>query len=412
MKIVFSLIAASLSVAFASADGATLHLVAKNGMPIVGGYMPQRLALTKDKPAGLKKEPATTNPMYGVLDLVGTKHIVIVDGDKLYVDSNGDGDLTNDIAPKWDAIKYGKSKEFTRYGGGAMVEMPIGGKRASVSLGMYNFDEKERPQLANTLLYYSDYALEGEATVGGKKYHVAMSDMLIKGFDVSSKVDANGKKAPTGVNFLIDVNGNGKFDSRGEVYDPTAPFNIGGTTYELAKITANGFAVNKSKQTVAEILPPPDLGMGKKSIAFNTKATDGTAITFPGTFKGKLVMLDFWATWCEPCKGEIPGLAKAYEKYHPQGFEVLGISLDNEDTAKGLAKFTKEWNMPWQQVCDAKYWQAEVAQLYVVQSIPAAFLVDGDTGEIVASGNDLRGESLVPTLEKALAKKRGASVGK
>jgi thiol-disulfide isomerase/thioredoxin len=117
-------------------------------------------------------------------------------------------------------------------------------------------------------------------------------------------------------------------------------------------------------------------------------------------------MLDFWATWCPPCREEIPGLVAVYNKYHDQGFEVLGISLDKKDDAEKLATFTKDHNMPWPQIFDGKFWTAQVAVQYDVRSIPAAFLVDGDTGLIVAAGNQLRGEELDGTLAKALAKKK------
>src|SRR5262249_42072292 len=100
----------------------------------------------------------------------------------------------------------------------------------------------------------------------------------------------------------------------------------------------------------------------------------------------------------------------AYNKYHSRGFEVLGITLDQANQTDKVKSFTKEKNMTWPQVYDGKYWQAEVAQLYVVQSIPCAYLVDGDTGKIIAASdnrqfNELRGEKLAPTIEKALAAK-------
>src|SRR6266700_658953 len=79
-------------------------------------------------------------------------------------------------------------------------------------------------------------------------------------------------------------------------------------------------------------------------------------------------------------------VAAAYQQYHPQGLEILGISLDQANAAAKLAAFTKENNMPWPQVYDGKYWRAALAVQYGVESIPQPILVDGDTGIILAEG--------------------------
>jgi len=133
---------------------------------------------------------------------------------------------------------------------------------------------------------------------------------------------------------------------------------------------------------------------------FAEQDLDGKPLSVAG-YKGKVVMIDFWATWCPPCRAEIPNVVKAYEKYHDQGFEIIGISLDRAADRETLVNFTKTNKMPWRQYFDGGYWTNKLAVKYGIQSIPAAFLLDRD-GKIVAKGEDVRGEALEPAVAKAL----------
>jgi outer membrane lipoprotein-sorting protein/peroxiredoxin len=118
-------------------------------------------------------------------------------------------------------------------------------------------------------------------------------------------------------------------------------------------------------------------------------------------YKGKVLLVDFWATWCGPCVAELPNVIAAYGKYHAQGFEVLGISLDQKDARPKLESFIKEHNMPWPQVYDGGYWQSANAVAYGVRAIPFTLLI-GKDGKIAAVG--ARGPALAPAIEAALKK--------
>jgi len=117
-------------------------------------------------------------------------------------------------------------------------------------------------------------------------------------------------------------------------------------------------------------------------------------------FKGKVVLVDFWDTWCGPCVAELPNVLKAYEKHHAAGFEIVGISLDSD--RQKLETFIKQKNMTWPQFFDGQGWQNKLGQKYGVNSIPATYLLDGE-GKII--GSNLRGEALEAAVAKALAKK-------
>jgi peroxiredoxin len=120
------------------------------------------------------------------------------------------------------------------------------------------------------------------------------------------------------------------------------------------------------------------------------------------SYRGKVVLVDFWATWCGPCVAELPNVVAAYKKYHDAGFEVVGISLDRAGDREKLVQFTKDHGMPWRQIFDGKYWESKLAVKYGIHSIPATYLLDAE-GKIAAK--NLRGPALEQALAKMLAKK-------
>jgi len=133
--------------------------------------------------------------------------------------------------------------------------------------------------------------------------------------------------------------------------------------------------------------------------AIGTDALDFTQADVTGkplslsSFKGKYVLLDFWASWCKPCRMENPNVVKVYNKFKDKNFTVLGVSLDQ--TKDPWLKAIQNDHLAWNHVSDLKYWQNEVAQLYHIQSIPGNFLIDPN-GKIIA--RDLRGEDLEKKL--------------
>jgi peroxiredoxin len=170
---------------------------------------------------------------------------------------------------------------------------------------------------------------------------------------------------------------------------------------QLLENRYNGLADNVKQsyygKYVKETLDNNKIGaVGTDAMEFTQNDPDGKPVSL-SSFRGKYVLIDFWASWCDPCRRENPNVVNTYNKYKGRNFTVLGVSLDR--ARDPWLKAIKDDSLTWTHVSDLKYWSNQVAQLYKVQGIPKNFLID-PKGKIIA--RDLRGPQLAQRLDELL----------
>lgn len=140
------------------------------------------------------------------------------------------------------------------------------------------------------------------------------------------------------------------------------------------------------------------VAVGQKAPDFTMNDVNGNPVALSSKIGSRLLLIDFWAAWCNPCRQENPNVVKIYNEYHKKGFDVFGVSLDNSKEA--WIKAIADDKLDWTQVSDLKRGDNAAAKLYSVNSIPSNFLLD-ETGKIIA--RNLRGEALYNKVSEVLA---------
>jgi peroxiredoxin len=351
-------------------------------------------ALVAEKPAEVLRAPAGENIHYGRIPL-GEQPVWFaiapqkVKGQKatLFVDRNRDGDFTNDKPASYEGTG-------TSYSAGVLT---VDIQRADGSSFPYaiwlwtTFDGTASAQKPGFNFYSRSYKRAALRLPDGTDVAVLAGDPKNTGVYDSGRVliDWNGNQKPDEPEWIKP----GQTQRRGNValtLREIAPFS------DSIRLEVNAAGANAAED-VGEALArvpnegnlPPDVGVD----------TAGRAVQW-NEYRGKVVLVDFWATWCAPCVREMPAVKAAYEKYRSRGFEIVGVSLDKD--VSRLNAFVEQQQIAWRQVCDGQSWASPVAKRWHVESIPATFLI-GKDGTISRVG--LRGEMLEKAIEEELAKK-------
>ena len=374
-------------------------------------YRPIRIALRDKPPEGLKAEPEylSEKPLYGEL-IAGEgpdNHFVIVVDEaekqppRIYIDRNNDKDLTNDGPGRWT-----RGEGPTLALSNVTIEVPYKTGTVPYTFEFYRFTTR----MKDVVLYYRNSARMGTVECGGKSYQVALLDENADGrFD---DVDND--------TLLIDLNGDGKLVGDADSAEHHAagePFNIHGAVWEVASIRADGRTMIL-RPSSAKVEMKPYLDPGYPAPPFTGKGLDGKQVDLRKiAADARLVLVDFWATWCGPCRAEFPSLKRLHARYKDHGLRIVGVNLDEDHDQ--AAKVAKEAGMIYPHVFDGKGWKNAVAVLYRVHGIPQTYLLDKDL-KIVAV--DLRGPALEarvkailgpgdePEEEQPAKEKPGASV--
>jgi len=339
-----------------------------DAMAMVNYYYPKRIVLSPyTREAQLKlPEFKSAQPLFGALQVGnGADSLVTLALDEsqsdgfsfLYIDKNNNEDLTDDGEPQWD-IDEGEywSKE-------ALVDVHYKNGDMAVPYPITFYRYKNR--LTDAIIAYRNGYRVGQIALKDTIYKLAVLDDDLDGLFNDYEHGA----------LVIDVNRdgvlNGHTDSP-EFFSLLAPFNVHGHPYKIKSIVPSGERV-KFAPLDTTVTPKAALELGTPAPTFRSAALDGKVIDL-AEHKNQVVLLDFWATWCKPWEMELESLLRHYDRYHPRGFEIVGVNLDYDLDL--VREYIQTKNISWPQIANGSGWNLPLAEIYNVDALPKNFLID------------------------------------
>ena len=357
---------------------------------LVNYYRPARIVLSATAEEELQREPQyeSENPQYGAMhlgDAADRLVTLVIDeaegkSPRIFVDRNNDEDLTNDGPGEWSQTT-GSSMRLSN----VVIDVEYMDRSIPYTFEFYRFKDR----LQECVLCYRNAGRTGHIDSDGESYSIAVLD---------ENGDGRFDDLDNGTLF-IDLNQDGKLVGRSdsaEYHKLNEPFNIHAKVWEVASLSPDGTVLNL-RVSNASVAMKRYLDPGLPAPAFAGEDLSDNMIELEKVAAdAKYVLLDFWASWCGPCRTEYPYLRRLHARYKDHGLRIIGVNLDS-DREKAVAA-ARDNQLEYPHLFDGGGWQNAVAVLYRVRAIPQTYLLDQDLNIVAKNLRGVRLESQLAEL--------------